>query len=173
MTTLDSANAPQRWPARPCDPELWHVLWQFTQAITDIRPAMAHKMHMGVTDLVMMEKLSMGPQCPSALARHAGITAAGATLAIRRLELGGHVMRTPDASDGRRVAVGLSASGRATVHTTLDPMLTELAEVCGELDASEAEVVSRFLSKMAATLAKFAAADDADEHEVENVAAAL
>ena len=160
MTTLDSANAPQRWPARPCDPELWHVLWQFTQAITDIRPAMAHKMHMGVTDLVMMEKLSMGPQCPSALA-------------IRRLELGGHVMRTPDASDGRRVAVGLSASGRATVHTTLDPMLTELAEVCGELDTSEAEVVSRFLSKMAATLAKFAAADDADEHEVENVAAAL
>ena len=170
MTTHDAATSTPRWPTRPCDTELWHNLWQFTRAFTDMRPMMAQKMNMGITDLVMMEKLSMGPQCPSALARHAGITAAGATLAIRRLELRGHVQRTPDPSDGRRVAVGLSPEGRASVHSTLDPMLTDLAQVYGELDAHEVRIVRDFLRRMSETMAKHMAADEAiADDELEDV----
>lgn len=103
-----------------------------------LQHAAAGKAGLNVTDAQCIGLLVLdGPQTPGRLARAMGITTGGAiTAVIDRLEQAGHVRRTPDPRDRRRVIVEPVAENVARFAAAYDPIsrafLARAAEVTDE-----------------------------------------
>lgn len=85
------------------------------------------------------------PITGSELARLTGLTAGAITGMVDRLERGGHVRRTPDPGDRRRMLIVPVPGGSAQVQ-----------EVFSDLGAAMAEMMSRFNDEQLAVIAEYA-----------------
>ncbi|OLT10346.1 hypothetical protein BJF79_26350 [Actinomadura sp. CNU-125] len=92
--------------------------------------ATAAKSGMNVTDAQCVSVLALdGPQTPGRLAKLMGITTGGAiTAVIDRLEKSGHVRRTRDPDDRRRVIVELVPGAAARAGRYFEPLARQVHE---------------------------------------------
>ena len=86
---------------------------------------------------------------PSDLARRLEISNASVSVMLDRLERSGHVERRADPDDGRRLIVVTTLASDSEVRATLGEMHTAMMDVAESLTPEEAQVVERFLRRMA------------------------
>jgi len=116
------------------------------------RPAIARRLGLNESEVWAMEHLMVDEVGPGELARRLHISPAATTVLVDRLERMGHVVRTPDPGDRRRVSVEPTAQGRAAVLAELVPLLSRLTDLDQSLSARDRGVVTRYLEDLAAIL---------------------
>ena len=85
-----------------------------------------------------------------------GVTSGAATGVIDRLERAGHVHRSRDDADRRRVLVHYSEAARAVAGQFFGPLGRLSATVMDQFDAAELRTVQRFLADMSVAMAEHA-----------------
>ncbi|MEO5654231.1 MAG: MarR family winged helix-turn-helix transcriptional regulator [Marmoricola sp.] len=133
----------------------WVEEWEQTSTLTSLRvltrlsgqvaPTVARRAGLTHNELRALEHLMDQPMGPGELGRLLGVSSAAASGIIDRLESRGHAQRSPHASDARRTAVTISATGRTEVVGYLMPMFRELAALDASLRPEERVAVDRFL----------------------------
>ncbi|GLY06552.1 MULTISPECIES: MarR family transcriptional regulator [Actinoplanes] len=116
---------------------------------------MAVRMRMNATDMSAIGALVQhGPMGATDLARNLGIRTASVTLLIDRLERDGHVERTRDTTDRRRVTVTETAAARRASVEAWAPVIHRIDEVCAALSTADREVVLAFLGRLTEAVAE-------------------
>jgi len=101
-------------------------------------------------DLDLLELLArLGPQGPSALARHAGLHPATMTGVLDRLEKGGWLTRERDPQDRRSVALHIRRERVAEVFALYSGMNQALDDLCAGYTDEELAVIADFLTRAA------------------------
>lgn len=101
------------------------------------------------TDVAALEHLiTDGPLPPTELATRLGVTTAGITQVIDRLERAGHVIRERQLDDKRRVLVCPVPASVAQAYRHIAPMLNGLGAVLGALGGQDRAVVEAFLGQV-------------------------
>jgi DNA-binding MarR family transcriptional regulator len=123
------------------------------------------RLDLKATDLECLDLISRyGSLSPSSLARQAGLHPATMTGILDRLERGGWIERSRDATD-RRAVVVQAARGRTAeilrLYLVDSGMNAALDEICADYDEGELELLAGFLRRTAAAGA--AAADRLSE----------
>ncbi|HWS37951.1 MAG TPA: MarR family winged helix-turn-helix transcriptional regulator [Actinoplanes sp.] len=115
---------------------------------------MAARMSMNATDMSAIGLLVQhGPMGATELAAQLGIRTASATLLIDRLERSGHVVRTRDTVDRRRVTITETAVARQASVAAWAPIIRRFDEVCSALPEAEKAVVLDFLTRLTEVIA--------------------
>ncbi|MDI3297962.1 MAG: MarR family transcriptional regulator [Bacillota bacterium] len=91
-----------------------------------------------------------GPTSIGELAAQLGITPSSATIACKRLERGGFVLRERQASDERVVKVQLTPRGMAQLQAWRDRLFDALALLLEPLDAGEQDELAALLERVLA-----------------------
>jgi DNA-binding MarR family transcriptional regulator len=140
------------------DREIGLALRELMQAGRMMTGALARRLGVGVTDLQAMDQLLSEPQPvgPARLGEVLGISSAAATVLVDRLEAAGHLRRHRVDTDRRRVNLDVTESAKSRVRTEMQPMLTNLADLCGQLDPDEARVVLDFLRRATVVIHEYA-----------------
>lgn len=87
------------------------------------------------------------PLTPARLREHIGLSSAGATYVVDRLERAGYVRRCQDHPTNRRlVLLRYTEPGLATVSTFFGPVSASVKLVMDEFDDVELAVIERFLA---------------------------
>lgn len=133
-------------------PPVEDLLQKVLTAADLLRPALAHRLGMGVNDVRAMEHLVAHPIGPAELARRLEVTTAAATVMLDRLERAGHVRRDRHPTDARRLVVHVTDSGQASTLRELRPIIEELDAAADALTPAEREVVARYLSAVLTAL---------------------
>lgn len=122
-------------------------------ASRELTGRMAAVMGMNANDMSAIGELTMnGPMGVADLARHLGIRSASATAMVDRLEQAGHVVRSRDDVDRRRVTVTETPAARQASFEAWAPTIGAIDDVCRDLDDSDRAVVVRFLEDITAIL---------------------
>jgi DNA-binding MarR family transcriptional regulator len=90
----------------------WHALREANFLLRTRWSRELERFQLSYSDYVVLESCGRGPARVSEVARVLGLTAAGTTDALDRLERRRLVSRTADRTDRRAVRIGLSPSGR-------------------------------------------------------------
>ncbi|HZS13228.1 MAG TPA: MarR family transcriptional regulator [Candidatus Dormibacteraeota bacterium] len=102
---------------------------------------------LGRTDLRVLQILSeSGPLGAGEIAERTGLTTGSVTALLNRLEAARCLERSTDAGDGRRRIVRITRLGRRRWERAFATLQEVLAEVAGEFDDVEMDVVLRFLT---------------------------
>jgi len=88
------------------------------------------------------------PISPVALSRRMGMTSGATTLLVDRLEAAGHVTRSRESTDRRRVTLRPTDRARRQFEDFLEVAGAEVADVLEQTDPDELVVVARFLDAM-------------------------
>jgi DNA-binding MarR family transcriptional regulator len=129
------------------------ALREYCAAEAAMRKRTRESMGMGETDLLAIRLLLRAQRTgrdlgPKDLARALGISSASTTILVDRLVASGHVERRAHPTDRRALIVVPTVDSDSEVRATLDRMHSRMIAVADDLDASEAEVVTRFLRAM-------------------------
>ncbi|MET0188087.1 DNA-binding MarR family transcriptional regulator [Pseudonocardia sediminis] len=111
-----------------------------------------------VTDLhgllaVMRAGNAGEPLTPGALGSALGLTTGATTALIDRLERAGHVTRSRESSDRRRVTLRHSETAAAVGAAFFGPLGARMGEVLQDFTPSELDAAARFLAAMTALVA--------------------
>jgi DNA-binding MarR family transcriptional regulator len=82
---------------------------------------------------------------PTELSRGLMLSSGGLSKLVERLEARGLVVRTPDATDGRGVAVALTTAGRELQEAAIEAHVANENELLGPLDPDAREELTRIL----------------------------
>lgn len=85
---------------------------------------------------------------PSAIASHLGISTASTTKLLDRLELGGHILRSPHPSDRRALAITVTDETRHAATQTVGRLQAKRFHAAERLSSEERATVVRFLDDM-------------------------
>ncbi|MEH3156525.1 MAG: MarR family winged helix-turn-helix transcriptional regulator [Gordonia paraffinivorans] len=122
-------------------------------ASRELTGRMAALMGMNANDMSAIGELTLnGPMGVADLARHLGIRSASATAMVDRLEQAGHVVRSRDDVDRRRVTVTQTPAAREASFEAWAPTIGAIDDLCRGLDDGERDVVTRFLGDVTAIL---------------------
>ncbi|MEJ8281277.1 MarR family winged helix-turn-helix transcriptional regulator [Pseudonocardia spirodelae] len=128
-------------------------------ASQDLTARMARRMGMNVSDMTAILMLSeRGPMGGTELARLLEISTAAVTILVDRLQRSGHVERSRDPGDGRRVRVSGTTAARTAALRAWMPAIQDLDEVCRSLSPSERAVAQDVLGRLRAAMARGAQA---------------
>ncbi len=122
-------------------------------ASRELTGRMAAHMGMNSNDMAAIGELTVnGPLGVADLARHLGIRSASATAMVDRLEQSGHVVRSRDDADRRRVTVTETSAARAASFEAWAPTISAIDDICRRLDTHDRTVVTRFLHEITTIL---------------------
>jgi DNA-binding MarR family transcriptional regulator len=141
---VDPHPRPSDWPESTLSEALYAVL----NAIPELRAAIARRIGLNLSEVDAMEHLMGEAMGPVELSRRLHMTSASATVLVDRLAEAGHVVREPDASDGRRRVVRPTPAGAAAVFEQIGPLVNDLVVAEDVLDPDEREVVLRYLRRV-------------------------
>lgn len=115
-----------------------------------------HDMKLGDNDMKAMRFIIVSANqgaivTPGMLAEHLHISTASTTKLLDRLELAGHVTRTPHPTDRRAVIVTVNPAAHAEVEEKVGVMHARRFEVARRLTPEERVIVIRFLDELSAT----------------------
>ncbi len=88
------------------------------------------------------------PLSPGVLARELMLSPSATTTLLDRLERSGHVERSHDAGDRRRVSLEMTASAGETARSMFGPVAAAMTEAMQDFSDDEIDVVRRFLGAM-------------------------
>lgn len=121
---------------------------ELSAAVVLLHQAIAARLGLGAADHKAFDVLDRsGPLAPSELATRLGLTRAAVTAMLDRLERAGHVRRSPDRADRRRITVQL------VEHQ--DPVI---AEAFASLGDAMTAVLSRYSPRQQAAILSFLSA---------------
>ena len=138
-----------------------------TRVVTALRDyraaeqAMRHRtreaMKMGETDLRALRFLLRAESdgrlvTPADLGAHLGMKSSSITIMLDRLTASGHVSRRPHPSDRRSITITATPGADEEVRHTLGQMHERMLAAAAALDDTQADVVGRFLARVAETL---------------------
>lgn len=106
----------------------------------------------GVTrgELAVLEAVARDDLAPSELAERAGVTRAGMTKRLDRLERAGLVERTPTPGDRRSVLVRATGAGRAMLSAAVTARDRAEARLLTRLEQGDAERLEAILRRLLA-----------------------
>jgi DNA-binding MarR family transcriptional regulator len=110
---------------------------------------------------VMQAEQRGDPVTSGRLGELLGVTSGAATGVIDRLERAGHVRRSRDDADRRRVLVHYSEAARAVAGQFFGPLGRLSATVMDQFDDAELRTVQRFLADMSVAMAEHARSTEA------------
>ena len=145
-------GTPEGWPASPVARALYDVL----RANPDTRAAVAHRLGLNPSEVDAMEHLMGAPIGPVELSRRLHMTSASATALVDRLEEAGHVVREPDANDGRRRLVRPTPQGARAVYAQIGPMVADLVAAEDGMTQAERDTVLAYLRRVVDVLERHA-----------------
>ncbi|GAA2059163.1 MarR family winged helix-turn-helix transcriptional regulator [Williamsia deligens] len=120
-------------------------------ASRELTGRMASLMGMNPNDMSAIGALTLGgPMGVADLARHLSIRSASATAMVDRLEQAGHVVRTRDSDDRRRVTVTETPAARKASFEAWAPTIGAIDAVCRDLGEDDRAVVCAFLRQITA-----------------------
>lgn len=128
------------------------------QAGREMQGAVARRIGVRVTDVQAVDQVVSAEQPLGTveLGNRLGLRSASATVLVDRLVAGGHLTRSPDPVDRRRVVLTATDHARAQVRTALDPVLRDVGEITARLDDDQAAIVLAFLTDVAAVMRGYA-----------------
>ncbi len=88
------------------------------------------------------------PLSPGVLARELTLSPSATTTLLDRLERSGHVERSHDAADRRRVSLEMTASAGETARAMFGPVAAAMEASMADFNDDEIAVVRRFLGAM-------------------------
>lgn len=103
------------------------------------------------------------PLTPGSLTRHLGLSSAGTSYVIDRLEEAGHVRRHRDNRDSRVVHLRHTPEGLETAHRFFGPLGQATRDLLDQFSAGEVEAIGRFLDSAVAVLAEHLQAVNASD----------
>ncbi len=121
------------------------ALRECTSAAARVTGVVAGRAGLSHSELSALEHLVREPLGPAELSRRLDVSTAAGTGIVDRLAGRGHVTRVPHDHDRRRTQVLVTASGREEALQWLLPMFRALRELDESFNASEREVVERYL----------------------------
>ncbi|MFJ8623325.1 MarR family winged helix-turn-helix transcriptional regulator [Kitasatospora sp. NPDC093550] len=125
------------------------VYRRYVSAVLFHGHAAARACGLGATDLYALNILRLaGAMTPGELAARTGLTTGPTTRLIDRLERAGHVRRTPDASDRRKVLVEPLAVP-AALDEALEPARRGVGEIIADCTPEEREVLFGYFARAA------------------------
>lgn len=141
-------------------PDLHEVSWalrEVNRLSGPVDAAVTRRLGIGHNEILALDILLQSPVAmgPVELGNLLGIRSASATALVDRLEVSGHVRRVRHPTDRRRLIVETTETARRDVLVVLAPLLTEVDEVAEELTEAEAEIVARYLRRVAAAMRRF------------------
>ncbi|MGP3976383.1 MarR family winged helix-turn-helix transcriptional regulator [Streptomyces sp. 8N114] len=133
--------------------EVVHQLRAVTVELDLLAADFAHRNGLHPTDLRALIQLldaarSGTPLTPGRLGARLGLNSAGTTSLVDRLERLGHVRRTRDPHDGRRVLLEVDERATALGWSFFGPLIGHVAGEVEGMTAAELEAVRRFLSRV-------------------------
>jgi DNA-binding MarR family transcriptional regulator len=112
----------------------------------DAGRTLAERLGVGVSDATALQHLLLtGPTGPAQLGRRLGIGSAAATMLADRLERAGHIERRAHPGDRRRRVLVPTDRAGEQVWAVLEPLVTGLDAVEGDMDEAERAAVRRYL----------------------------
>lgn len=116
---------------------------------------LSEQIGMSSTDWKTLDLLQRhGPLTAGELVRHSGLAPASITGVVDRLERSGHVSRSRDATDRRRVVVTLDESRLADVGDSFEGLVGALAELYAEYDDDQLALILGFIERSTAIQSK-------------------
>jgi DNA-binding MarR family transcriptional regulator len=94
------------------------------------------------------------PLSPADLARRIGMTSGATTVLLNRLETAGHIRRSREHADRRRVTLWPQPAARETARLFLAAAGTEIAAVLRQTSAEELRAVTGFLERISTAAAE-------------------
>lgn len=154
-------------PSTPRMHELDALLRRYAAAAGRIGRAFCERHDMHPTDfqalgLIMDAERQGEPITPAELTRALSMSSGAVSAAIDRLERAGHVRRSRESADKRRVHLHYTGEGMGLALTFFGPLGTRTAEVRARYSEAELAVVGRFLTDMDQAMRRHL---DALEHE--------
>lgn len=116
-----------------------------------LRATMRRVVGLSVHEEMTLLLLDQGITAPSRLSRAIGMTTAGMTNLLDRMEADGLLRREPHATDKRRVLVTLTKKGYRT-RISYAAVSAELARLAASYPADESAAIGRFLEHAVAEL---------------------
>lgn len=129
------------------------ALREYREAEMAMRKRTQGSMGMNETDLAALRAIMAGTGrgehvSPKDLAQQLDISPASVSNLLERLERSGHVQRTTNPDDARRVIVECTDLAHHEVRETLRDMHAQMMFAVEDLDADEAATVIRFLERL-------------------------
>jgi DNA-binding MarR family transcriptional regulator len=140
------------------------ALRRVLQAGREMQSAMARRLGVRVTDVQAVDHVvsSADPLGPVELGNRLGIRSASATALVHRMVTAGHLERTPDPLDRRRVALRVTDHARDEVRLALTPLVDAVTEIADRLDDDQVRTVLGFLSDVTDAMHDYAAGGRAE-----------
>jgi DNA-binding MarR family transcriptional regulator len=108
---------------------------------------------LGATDVYTLNLLgAVGPLTPGQLAERTGLTTGAVTRLIDRLARAGHVRRTPDPVDRRRVHVEIEPNRDAVFNALPEPVRRRIGEIFASFPEEQRDVLLEFFARAAPAL---------------------
>lgn len=119
---------------------------------------MSRRLHLRPMDMTAMNIItSTGPTIgPRELSQRLGITPAAATELVDRLEGAGHIVRSREGDDRRRVQLNPTPSALREVESHLRGLIHNLDVVSAGFSESERGTISEYLARVTAEFRRFA-----------------
>ena len=139
--------------------ELSWSLRSLNRAATEVDHALAQRVGLRQLDYAAMghvmdqEGSALGP---AELGHRLGISTGCATELVDRLERAGHISRSRDETDRRRVSLLANKQAVDRILTELGPLFGSLDELSRSFTAEEQQVIDRYLRQAAQRLSDFA-----------------
>lgn len=147
-------EGPDHGGSHPYSSPIAAALRELLEVGCHVGPAVARRAELSHSELTTLELLGRGPVGPAHIARTLGVTSAAASHIVERLVARQHAQRRPHRTDGRRVEVVLTESGRREVMSHLLPMITALADLDAGLTDTDRAVVYDYLTGATAAMRK-------------------
>lgn len=138
--------------------EINEAVRQLLQAGRGMQATLGRRLGVRVTDVQAMDHVAAAaePMGPVELGHRLGIRSASATALVNRLVAAGHLRRTVNPEDGRRVVVESTTEGRVEVRGQLAPMLDDLTRIGDDLDEAQAAIVLAYLRQATDAIHRYA-----------------
>ncbi|MFD4668839.1 MarR family winged helix-turn-helix transcriptional regulator [Lentzea sp. NPDC058450] len=147
----------------PVQVEVMHRLRDWTLAFAALNQHLAAWTRLPASDANALGQIVWAaeagtPLSPVRLARQIGMTTGATTILLNRLEAAGHVVRSRESEDRRRVTLRPAPAAREHARRFLAVAGTEIADVLRTTPPAELRLVAAFLDRITA------AANDAGRH---------
>ncbi|WP_394620223.1 MarR family winged helix-turn-helix transcriptional regulator [Lentzea sp. JNUCC 0626] len=139
----------------PAQIEVMHGLRDWTLAFTALNQHLAAWTRLPASDANALGQIIWAaetgePLSPVQLARQIGMTTGATTILLNRLESAGHLVRSRESTDRRRVTLRPAPAAREHARRFLAVAGAEIADVLRSTSPAELRVVAGFLDRITA-----------------------